>query len=341
LTPASRGDRLDLIGGAAPQLDSLARDLATGAISRRTALRRFAGASLGAIFAGPAGLFGAKSALANCPQSRRCSGKCCPSHAHCHHGKCRCRKGFTRCGKSCRNVQTDVSNCGTCGHKCASGEICHNGHCKPGQAVCANGVVEGTEQCDGANLGGTSCIDLGFVSGTLACTPNCTFDTSGCVAAPTCVDGVKNGDETDVDCGGSCPKCAYNKTCLGNNDCVSGLCASGHCLSCGDGLKNGDETDVDCGGSCSPCANGKSCGVSADCASGVCSGGTCVPCASNQDCGGNSSTCSEHVCVRGACQTQVTDGDVCGATSQGCPIGLFRDKCCSNGICTQLCSPCQ
>jgi len=39
-------------------LDAIARDLATGAISRRTALRRFAGASLGALIAGPAGLFG-------------------------------------------------------------------------------------------------------------------------------------------------------------------------------------------------------------------------------------------------------------------------------------------
>ncbi len=49
---------------------------------------------------------------------------------------------------------------------------------------------------------------------------------------PTCSDGIKNGDETGVDCGGSCPNsCAVNPTC-------------------NDGIQNGDETGVDCGGSC-------------------------------------------------------------------------------------------
>nr|CEL65316.1 TPA: sushi domain (scr repeat) domain-containing protein [Neospora caninum Liverpool] len=50
---------------------------------------------------------------------------------------------------------------------------------------------------------------------------------------PTCADGVRNGDETGVDCGGSCPK---------------------KCPSCFNGMRDGDEEDVDCGGSvCEPC----------------------------------------------------------------------------------------
>ena len=28
---------------------------------------------------------------------------------------------------------------------------------------------------------------------------------------PTCTDGITNGSETDVDCGGSCPRCAIGK----------------------------------------------------------------------------------------------------------------------------------
>ena len=51
------------------------------------------------------------------------------------------------------------------------------------------------------------------------------------VAATKCDDTKKNGDETGVDCGGSCPACP----------------------TCSDKTKNGDETGVDCGGSCKPC----------------------------------------------------------------------------------------
>jgi hypothetical protein len=43
----------------------------------------------------------------------------------------------------------------------------------------------------------------------------------------TCYDGVKNGDETDVDCGGSCAPCIAGKACNENADCVSGVCAAG------------------------------------------------------------------------------------------------------------------
>ena len=54
--------------------------------------------------------------------------------------------------------------------------------------------------------------------------------------APTCTDGIQNGNETGVDCGGSCP-----------NSCNTG---GGTEPTCTDGIQNGDETGVDCGGSC-------------------------------------------------------------------------------------------
>ncbi|ANQ48104.2 family 31 carbohydrate-binding protein [Flammeovirga sp. MY04] len=54
-------------------------------------------------------------------------------------------------------------------------------------------------------------------------------------SAPTCNDGIQNGDETGIDCGGSCTPCQTPPTC-------------------DDGIQNGDETGVDCGGSsCQPC----------------------------------------------------------------------------------------
>ena len=40
-----------------------------------------------------------------------------------------------------------------------------------------------------------------------------------------CQNGVKDGDESDVDCGGSCPACPQGKLCGGGADCASGTCA--------------------------------------------------------------------------------------------------------------------
>jgi hypothetical protein len=40
---------------------------------------------------------------------------------------------------------------------------------------------------------------------------------------------VKNGSETDVDCGGSCPACPNGDTCNVNTDCQSGNCSQGTC----------------------------------------------------------------------------------------------------------------
>lgn len=49
-------------------------------------------------------------------------------------------------------------------------------------AVCGNGVIDDGEQCDGGNLGGFTCVDLGYSGGTLGCDPvTCTYDASGCV----------------------------------------------------------------------------------------------------------------------------------------------------------------
>lgn len=50
--------------------------------------------------------------------------------------------------------------------------------------------------------------------------------------AATCSDTVKNGDETDVDCGGSCTsRCSAGQMCLIDTDCQTGGCAGGVCVS--------------------------------------------------------------------------------------------------------------
>ncbi len=46
---------------------------------------------------------------------------------------------------------------------------------------CGNGVVDDGEECDGEKLGRyTNCSSLGFSSGTLRCTDQCTYDVSWC-----------------------------------------------------------------------------------------------------------------------------------------------------------------
>jgi hypothetical protein len=51
-----------------------------------------------------------------------------------------------------------------------------------GDPVCGNGSIDDGEQCDGGNLGGFTCVDLGYSGGTLGCDPvTCTYDASACM----------------------------------------------------------------------------------------------------------------------------------------------------------------
>src|SRR5262245_58887348 len=43
--------------------------------------------------------------------------------------------------------------------------------------------------------------------------------------APTCRDGIQNGTETDLDCGGPvCPPCGAGSKCSAQTDCKDGVC---------------------------------------------------------------------------------------------------------------------
>ena len=121
----------------------------------------------------------------------------------------------------------------------------------------------------------------------------------------TCSDGAANGDETDVDCGGSaCAGCADGLGCDVHGDCASAFCGAGVCgePSCSDGFANGDETDVDCGGpDCDPCGVGLACDTVTDCVGGLCGVGTGGTCAT--------STCFDGAPIAGgAVLTCVRDG---------------------------------
>lgn len=157
------------------------------------------------------------------------------------------------------------------------------------------------------------------------CTP------AGTCALASVVDGIQNGDETDVDCGGTTGKtCDDAKKCRAAPDCSSAVCKDlGQGLRCQapsstDATKNGSETDTDCGGPNAPkCQNGRTCVARGDCTSGVCTGGACqaptvdgvkngtetdvdcggpasAPCADDKTCG-VADDCTSKVCTGAKC----------------------------------------
>ncbi len=48
-------------------------------------------------------------------------------------------------------------------------------------SLCGDGIIEGPEECEGADLNDSSCASLGFTSGSLSCDSACGFDKSDCV----------------------------------------------------------------------------------------------------------------------------------------------------------------
>ncbi|MGI5862260.1 MAG: hypothetical protein ACOX6T_09405 [Myxococcales bacterium] len=120
---------------------------------------------------------------------------------------------------------------------------------------CGDGVREGAEVCDGADLNGQSCAGLGFASGELRCRGDCTgFDTRYC-----CGDGFRRAGEV---CDGED---------LGGETC-EGLGFAGGELACAPDCASFDTSG------CDPCGNGvvdqgetsETCCLDAGCPEGAC-----------------------------------------------------------------------
>lgn len=134
--------------------------------------------------------------------------------------------------------------------------------------------------------------DVAADGGDLACA------TPDACRTSTVADGIKDGDETDVDCGGSSPtKCASGKACLVAADCASGVCAaaSKRCVAprSDDFVRDGHGPEIGCGGPWDrKCAAGHACLVDSDCESNGCG--------------------YDHKCTEGASCTQLEGGQTCG-----------------------------
>ena len=130
-----------------------------------------------------------------------------------------------------------------------------------------------------------------------------------CPACPTCTDGIQNGGETGVDCGGNCPACPTCNDGIQNGN-ETGVDCGGNCPACptcNDGIQNGNETGVDCGGNCPACPT---------CNDGIQNGSE-----TGVDCGGNCPACP--TCNDGVQNGSETGVD-CGGNCPACPTGNIQ-----------------
>ncbi|MCK6455999.1 MAG: hypothetical protein L6Q92_05655 [Phycisphaerae bacterium] len=138
----------------------------------------------------------------------------------------------------------------------------------------------------------------------------------GDLATPTCTDGIQNGGETDVDCGGgNCPPCQNGQMCATASDCVSGVCMGGVCQPSGFCQSAGD---------CPPKPNATA---------------TCVASACQYACLAGFGDCDNNMMLNGCEASVLSDNNHCGACNNVCPQNLPNATTqCGNGNCNLVCN---
>jgi hypothetical protein len=189
---------------------------------------------------------------------------------------------------------------------------------------------EGGSDSDSGGGSGSGSFDM--FSGTVTSTP---VNGSG---NASCTDGIMNGNETAVDCGGTsgCPRCRADSSCAITTDCESPLSCVLYSWSetdtptcqnqCNDGVKNFLETDVDCGGGrCPACPAASYCAANTDCVAPL----VCLRPANRAK--GQKVCIPSPSCSDGALNGNETGVD-CGGNCTGCNATL---PCRSNADCAQ------
>lgn len=173
-----------------------------------------------------------------------------------------CAAPKTACTGDCVDTMSNDDNCGACGKKCASGEMCASGKCVTDcPALSTKCSVGGKDACvvtasDNQNCGacGKKC-DSGYVCSAGKCDLTCTAGYNACsgakppgdagtdaapaqdagTVAPYC---AKLSDDL-LNCGTCGNRCDFGKTCTGGLCCNQGqLACGGVCSTVSDDAKN-------------------------------------------------------------------------------------------------------
>ncbi len=267
-----------------------------------------------------------------CPIDGRCTqdADCASNHCLIPSGASVGACAATSCSDNMQNgFETGVDCGGPDCKPCLVPACSKSSDCEPSTFCVENTSGPQTTQCAACAPDALHCHDPDPSSCPLcenaACASLDQCLSRACVSGrcvPSCTDTFQDGDETGIDCGGSCTPCKEGQACLLDKDCATGFCNSSHtcALHCSDGVMDGDETGVDCGGSCPMgCGvNGSNCAADTDCASGYCGGAVCRPktCIDGMQNGNETSTdCGDPACL--------------GCTGDHCNAGVD----CIMGVC--------
>lgn len=214
-----------------------------------------------------------------------------------------CPVGYTQCTDGCVDLTASTTDCGGCGHKCATGESCVSGTCSScpvGDTLC------------GSNPG--SCVD------TATDPDHCGGCGTACAAGADCISGTCACPSGQIKCSNTCTDVASDPSNCGGCGHVCALgesCISGACSSCPVG-------DMLCGSNPGVCANTSSnhdncgaCGIKCS-PTQSCTAGICQSCPANENSCGN------------VCTSLASDSNNCGSCGNVCGSGAS----CISGICT-------
>jgi hypothetical protein len=117
----------------------------------------------------------------------------------------------------------------------------------------------------------------------------------------SCSDGVQDGDETDVDCGGSCAPCPNGDHCSQPKDCSGAACVNGACCAAATYKKTsgaGSGTITVCCNTGDIRIDYDDCGIGANHEASP----TDPNCATGEEGAGNGGTCcADVVCQKASC----------------------------------------
>jgi hypothetical protein len=120
-------------------------------------------------------------------------------------------------------TEETTSSGGATGSGTPSGNVSSSG----GGGGTGSSNASGTSGAGGGAGSSSASSTSGVASSSGAVSSSSASSSSG-AAVPTCMDGVKNGNETGVDCGGTCPPCVpYMIGPPNTNDTVQNACTSG------------------------------------------------------------------------------------------------------------------